>query len=306
MAPKDLIVELDNVEGEWWAETIQEFRLKIIKEPKHYAREILLRKGITRKDLEEDIDSILKDTRESVWQMYLQDEAAFHSEVLSYLIKTRNAPKEILANIINSELLSTDVMNSSKEELTERVARIVGGYAGRVMPYIYALSLSTTQSRRSRAGKVFEHIIETFMELSGYPYKNQSALGTSFFKENDLGKKVDLIVPGADEYVRNRAKCAVITMKTSLRERWQEVAEELSRTNVPHIYLLTVDDALTSNVINTMKRYNITVVLYGDEKESKFASLDNVQDFRTFFFREMPHITSYWKANEEKREKQKI
>lgn len=293
---KDLIVELEPSEQEWWESTIKEFRSRIIKEPKHYARTILAQKGITKEKLAENVEDVLKTSREEVWQMYLIDEAKFHSEVLAHLVKTRDVPKEILNKIIKSELLDLDYSKVDKEELTERVARIVGEYAGRIMPYIYALSLSTTQSRRSRAGKTFEHIIETFMEVFGYPYGDQSSLGTTFYRENNLGKKVDLIVPGADEYAKNRSKCAVITMKTTLRERWQEVAEELSRTNVPHIYLLTVDDAITTNVVNTMNQYNITVVLYSSEKQGKFSDKENVQDFKTFFLQEMPHIIGYWQT----------
>jgi len=293
---KDLIVELEPAEQEWWEETIKEFRRRIIKEPKHYAQTILTQKGITRETLAENVEGVLRNAREEVWQMYLQDESKFHSEVLAYLVKNRNVPKEILTKIIDSELLGVDYSVLTKEQLTEQMARVVGEYAGRIMPYIYCLSLSTTQSRRSRAGKTFEHIIETFMEVFGYPYKDQSALGTNFYRQNNLGKKVDLIVPGADEYARNRSKCAVVTMKTSLRERWQEVAEELSRTNIPHIYLLTLDDAITSNVVNTMNQYNITVVLYSTEKVSKFSDKENVQDFQTFFLKEMPHIISYWKT----------
>jgi hypothetical protein len=83
-------------------------------------------------------------------------------------------------------------------------------------------------------------------------------------------------------------------MKTTLRERWQEVAEELSRTNVPHIYLLTADTSVTLNVINTMKQYNITLVVYSNEKTNKFSESENVQDFARFFSIEMPHIISYW------------
>jgi len=31
------------------------------------------------------------------------------------------------------------------------------------------------------------------------------------------------------------------------------------------------------------------------EKEQKFEEFANVQDFKTFFLEEMPHIISYWK-----------
>jgi hypothetical protein len=34
-------------------------------------------------------------------------------------------------------------------------------------------------------------------------------------------------------------------MKTSLRERWQEVAEEIERTKIPEIHLLTVDEDIS-------------------------------------------------------------
>lgn len=294
---QDLIAKLDNDEKKWWQSTIKEFRGSIVKEPKHYALRVLERRGITAEHLKRDPDHILMETREEVWEMYLQDEARFHADVLAHLVKTRDVPREILAKVLESEVLQPGHRDMSKQEMTELMARIIGEYAGRIMPYIYELSLSSTQSRRSRAGKVFEHIIETFMTVLGYPYGTQSSIGTSFFHTNRLGKKVDLIVPGADEYIQNRSKCAVVTMKTSLRERWQEVAEELSRTNIPHIYLLTVDRALTANVINTMQHYNITVVLYESEKREKFSEFDTVQSFKTFFLEEMPHIISYWNRN---------
>lgn len=87
-------------------------------------------------------------------------------------------------------------------------------------------------------------------------------------------------------------------MKTTLRERWQEVAEELQRTNVPHIYLLTVDKDVTLNTAEIMKQYNITLVLYKKDKDRSLKGCANVIDYETFFLKEMPHILSYWKKQE--------
>lgn len=289
----ELISQLTDEEQQWWTSTIQDFRLKTIREPKHYAFSILRKKGITQLQLRNGMDTILSDTREEVWRLYLEDEAVFHTKVLEHLFKTREVPRKILFDLVESKLLHTDLKN--KNAFVEKVAGVVGEYAGRTMPYIYQLSLSTTQSRRSRAGKNFEQIIESIMDIFSIPYANQSAVGSKFYSENGLGKKVDAVVPGVEEYVRNRAKCAVVTMKTSLRERWQEVAEELSRTNVPHIYLLTADRAVTKNVVDTIKNYNITLVIYKSEKESKFADKENVISFESFFTREMPYIVDYWK-----------
>lgn len=294
----ELIFELEESEGLWWETTIKDYRKRIVKEPKHYAREILEKRGITKSDLQKDFDSVLMSVREEAWQLYLKDECAFHTEVVSHLVRSRDLPKDILKKIVERELFNEDYTSFSKEQLTEKVGKIVGEYTGRVMPYIYALSLSTTQSRRSRAGKTFENIMETFMEAFEIPFENQSSIGTNFYRQNGLGKKVDLIVPGGDEYVKNRSKCAIVTMKTTLRERWQEVAEELTRTNVPHIYLLTLDRGITANVINTIKNYNIALVVLSTEK-AKFKDFENVQDFSDFFLKEMPHIVSYWNDKQE-------
>lgn len=288
----EFISSLSKEETLWWAEKIKEFRLKLVKEPRHYAMQVLGSKASTKEDLINKMDQLLEETREEVWQSYLEDEAKFHAEVLHELFKTRDVPKAILLQLVDSKILSADI--NDRDILAEKVAEVVGEYAGRTMPYIYQLSLSTTQSRRSRAGKTFEQIIEAFLEIFGIPFDNQESVGSSFYRQNSLGKKVDGIVPGGNEYIRNRAKCAIVTMKTTLRERWQEVAEELSRTNVPHIYLLTVDRAVTNNVVDTISTYNITLVVYGSEKANKFSTKENVISFKDFFSYEMPHIVQYW------------
>jgi len=290
----NLITSLDDAERAWWQETIKEFRGRIIKEPKAYALEIINKEGITREQLTKDTEKYLELLREAVWQRYLIDEAQFHREVISHLIQTRDLPRNILTQILNEDFFGEDYAKLSKEEVLRRMSKIVGDVAGRVMPYIYELSLSTTQSRRSRAGKVFEKIIETFFDIFGYAYSNQSALGNAAYNAQKLGKKVDLIVPDVETYLSNRSKCAVITMKTTLRERWQEVAEELNRTNVPHIYLLTVDEGVSGNTADIMHQYNITLVLYKRAKTKTFMQHSNVIDYETFFLKEMPYILNYW------------
>lgn len=290
----DLITSLSEVEKEWWKATIREFRKKIIKEPKSYALEVLIEKGVTRSQLIEETEAYLEVLREEVWQRYLIDEAQFHREVITYLTQNRDVPRNILKKVLEKDFFVTDFSHASKEEVLKKAAKIVGDVAGQIMPYIYELSLSTTQSRRSRAGKVFEKIIETFFDIFGYAYSNQSELGNAAYNAKKLGKKVDMIVPDIETYLSNRSKCAVITLKTSLRERWQEVAEELQRTNVPHIYLLTVDENISGNTADIMRQYNITLVLYARVKIKTFANHSNVMDYKTFFLTEMPYILNYW------------
>lgn len=290
----NLITSLNQAEQNWWRSTIKEFRDRIISEPKAYALEIITSEGITRNQLIQDTERYLEQLREAVWQRYLLDEAKFHREVVSHLIEERDLPRNILTEILKKDFFNTDFSQLTEDDILKKVTKIVGDTTGRIMPYIYELSLSTTQSRRSRAGKVFERIIETFFDIFEYPYSNQSALGNAAYNAQKLGKKVDLIVPDVETYLSNRAKCAVITMKTTLRERWQEVAEELNRTNVPHIYLLTVDESVSSNTADIMHQYNITLVLYKRSKEKTFTKHANVIDYETFFLKEMPYILNYW------------
>ena len=291
----NLLSQLDGSESQWWERTIQEHRRKFVKNPKAYALEIIEGEGISKEQLTQETESYLEILRETVWQKYLIDEGIFHTEVITYLVKNRDLPRKILASVIDNEVFSLSLDKLSKQEISEKITGLIGNGAGRIMPYLYQLSLSTTQSRRSRAGKVFEEIIEAFFDIFEYPYSNQSAIGNADYNIQNLGKKVDLVVPDIDSYHLNRPKCAVITMKTTLRERWQEVAEELSRTNVPHIYLLTVDPKVTPSTANIMKQYNITLVLYKKDKERKFSEFSNVMDYEAFFIQEIPHIVSYWK-----------
>ncbi len=289
----ELLTQLDDSEKEWWGGVIKDFRSRLITEPKLYANNILTESWTNEEEMLNNLDSVIKSARDQIWQLYLIDEAKFHAEVLAYLFMERDLPKSILESLVSRDVLCAI---ENQEDFTKELGRLMGLYAGRVMPYVYELALSTTQSRRSRAGKTFEHLVESLLEHFGVSYNNQSSVASTLFSSAGLGKKVDAIVPGIAQYISNRSKCAVVTMKTTLRERWQEVAEELSRTNVPHIYLLTADENVTINVIDTMKNYNIALVVYGSEKNTKFQENENVYSFTDFFTREMRFIMAYWEG----------
>ncbi len=283
--------ELSTTETKWWESEIRRFRKEFIHEPVHYAKQAIAARGLGPEDLLTGLEDYLEVVREDGWQLYLADEARFHSEVVSHLAKTREAPKELLEVSIAKSL---DDCGTDRAKLLSNLSVTVGTYTGQIFPYLYQLSLSTTQSRRSRAGTTFEHLVEAFFDCLGYPYGTQEHIGQEQFKTLGLGKKVDLVVPSAYAYSQNRSKCAVVTMKTTLRERWQEVAEELSRTNVPHIYLLTLDRAVTRNVVTTMKEYNITLVVYEEVRQAKFADMMTVMSLQKFFSHEVPGIIRNW------------
>ena len=292
----EIVFELDPEEKVWWTKIIKDFRSRYIKPPKTYLTENVNNNAALSEKIKADTSGFIYEVRELCWSIYIQDEVNFHRAVISYLVQQRKLPNNILNNIIDVNFPKSDLLLNNRDQLYSRISEIVGDFAGRVMPYFYLLSLSTTNSRRARAGQTLEAIVDFInQDIYSFPYENQSKLGSKFYQNSGLGKMVDGIIPNQEAFFENRAKCMIITMKTTLRERWQEVVEELNRTNIPHIYLLTLDTGLTTNTLDTMKQHNITIVTY-DETAASFKGYKNVVGFNDFFMKEIPHVLSYWNS----------
>ena len=281
-------------ESAWWEKTIKDFRAKYMKTPREYIDLSVATKKFSLEDLSSDVESLLINERESVYELFLKDEAVMNGKVVAHLIQNRPIPKTIYSEMLEATLLSENLSSLSVQEIKDKTAEMFGEYTGAIFPYLYALSLSSTNSRRARAGQTFEMLIEKALDIFMYPYQNQSSLGTDFFKSNRIGKKVDLIIPGRKAYEQRRTACGIVSVKTSLRERWQEVVEELNRSNVRHIYLATLDDSITQNQIDIMKEYNITLIVRKSEKSTKFPNAGSVESFETFFNTTIPHLLEVW------------
>ena len=143
-----------------------------------------------------------------------------------------------------------------------------------VMAYpeqIYKLSLSNTQSRRSRAGKEFEAILELLMIGADVSVDAQGSIGKSTFSKKDLGKLVDFISPGVTQYIINKRNTVLVSAKTTLRERWQEVPEEVTRTGIREMYLATLDDNITRESLNIMYEANVIVATTAVNKAEHYS-----------------------------------
>lgn len=235
-------------------------------------------------------ESIAK-LREAAWESYLTDEVNFNIHLIQSLYDHLDTPRSILDSIVNNEITQL-----SKNQLLSEVKNICGEYAGRIFPYIYKISLSTTNSRRSRAGKTFESIIYHVYTILNYEFDAQNKVGRKTFADLGLGKKVDSILPNIQCYKERRNKTIIGTMKTSLRERWQEVAEEIERTKVPEIHLLTVDENISISKAKEMANHNIIVVTYDWIANSeKLSTMKNIISFEEYLFEEIPAIINFWK-----------
>ncbi len=239
-----------------------------------------------------NISDVIIHLRQEAYNQYLKEESYFNSLILKELSTRFNTPSKILERMSEDlfELKLTD-----KKIFEKKLVETFGNYAGAISPYIYQLCLSNTQSRRSRAGKTFEGIIYFLYELFNYSFNSQAQIGRNTFSNLGLGKIVDSILPSVDAFTKRRDKTIIGSMKTTLRERWQEVVEEVSRSNVPSIYLLTVDDDISENKAIQMGNHNIVlVVLKSVKQQPHLINKRSIIDFETYFLEEIPTIIEYW------------
>ena len=241
------------------------------------------------------ISSTIFELRDLVYSEFLLDEANFNIVLMEELQATIDTPKSIL------DLLLVDgIAELNQDQLFKKIRSICGEYSGRIFPYIYQIALSNTNSRRSRAGQEFEAIIYKIYESLGYEYDSQKKVGRKIFTELGLGKKVDSILPNYKSFSKRRNKTIIGTMKTTLRERWQQVAEEIERTKIPEIHLLTVDQQIPSSKASEMNKHNIVVVAYDFVANSEsLSSMKNIISFEDYMFKEIPGILKYWQIENE-------
>ncbi len=286
-----IVIEIPINEQKELDTLIKTYRKKYIRTSQEIIEKVFLEnQSFLTKVRQRKVSKSISELREIVWNEYLKDEVEFNIILVQDLYKILKTPKQVL-----NALLNQNITHLKGKELQEEVVKICGEYAGRVYPYIYKIALSNTNSRRSRAGKTFESIIYKVYKCLNYDFDSQGKVGRKTFTELGLGKKVDSILPSVLAYEKRRNKTIVGTMKTSLRERWQEVAEEIERTKIPEIHLLTVDEDISLSKAQEMSNHNIIVVAYDWIANSeKLKKMKNIISFEDYLFEEIPSIFKFW------------
>lgn len=213
------------------------------------------------------------------------------SEVIEILRDKSWSEFQILEKKFTSEMLLSLDFTSNIEEMTNIEA--VTWFVEEFPLHIYNLNLSNTQSRRSRAGKEFEAIIELILIGANIPMDSQGNIGKKVFIDKGLGKIVDIVSPGSVEYVLNKRDTILISAKTTLRERWQEVPEEMGRTGAREMFLVTLDDSISKEVMENLNNANIQVVTTSSIKNTKYEKYNSVISFEKFLLI-LKETTSKW------------
>lgn len=109
-------------------------------------------------------------------------------------------------------------------------------------------------------------------------------------KEPD-GRRPDFVLPSVMELNKGTARpfdaAMVLSLKTTLRERWKQVSMEKFNSA---LFLATVDDRVTAAAIADMGRQGICLVVPESLKRSRetcYPDSGNVISFRDFFDEEV-------------------
>lgn len=249
-------------------------RIDKIKKPYDLVYDTFIQLGYDKKDKDYFIgnaSNVILQLRKSCWENYLEEEKNFSEKMYGFLIKEKNY----------SEYDSETAVKTFIRDNTDN---------------IYKLLLSNTQSRRSRAGGEFEAIIELLLMGVGVKLDSQGSISSGIFDKYDLGKSVDLVVPGVLEYSKQKRKVSLISCKTTLRERWTEVIEEKDRTGASEVFLACLDNKISSNTLEQLNINNITPVVPSGLKENKYKDEESVITYEEMLS-EIIEISDYWKVS---------
>lgn len=171
---------------------------------------------------------------------------------------------------------SADIVRIISEGGPDLVSAVVRGF-----PQLDASFLSASQHRKSRAGRSFEQHISRLLKDGKVRFQEQFITS---------GRRPDFVLPNGEvlgSKTRGFEDALVLSAKTTLRERWKQIALEKFNCG---LFLATVDDRVSSDAIDDMARSDIFLVVPESLKNSSdtcYEKKGNVLTFREFFDEEI-------------------
>jgi hypothetical protein len=166
--------------------------------------------------------------------------------------------------------------NLSKEEIVH--------FLGTQFPTFDSFWLSLTQSRRARAGSTFEIILTLLFRRLDYPFVEQEI----------INGQPDFLLPSREHYDRNAMDCIIFTAKRTLRERWRQIVTEGTRGL--GFFLATIDEKISANQIEEMRRHRIYVVCSQEiiDHIPVYHREPNVINYESFFRNHLDPAMRRW------------
>jgi len=133
-------------------------------------------------------------------------------------------------------------------------------------------------SRKSRAGKSFEHHLSALFSGNNLQFEEQVV--------TEGNKKPDFIFPSAVAYhdtAFDDARLVFLAAKTTCKDRWRQILNEADRFKGKTKYLCTLQQGMTTKQINEMTEEKVVLVVpkpyIADYPADKRAGILTVDDF---------------------------
>ena len=149
--------------------------------------------------------------------------------------------------------------------------------------YFRQLFLSVSQSRKTRGGKDFELQLAQLFRLAGFPFEAQHKQ-----------YRVDFMLPDYAHYAKDRSQCVLVSAKRTLRERWQQVVDELHKMNCPNVFLVTTDEKISKSKMRDIAQRNIKLAVFDEVKAANFADEVMVVSYSHLANSAIPQWQAFW------------
>lgn len=127
------------------------------------------------------------------------------------------------------------------------------------------LEMSQKQSRSSRAGKSFEIIIKELLDRLGISSEGI----TREHKKSGL-RRIDLVIPDKATAIESPDTAHFLSLKTSLRERWMQVAEEQTQGQRTHLLTILQNETLSAETARKITERGIFLYVPDRVKDDLF------------------------------------
>jgi hypothetical protein len=207
-------------------------------------------------------DALMQLSRDIEYRIYRQHSAHHYSAKLLRILSGGKSPPDL------------------KTVVTELVTRFDEIYK--------EVMVSAGQRSKSRAGYSFEWHVHRMLTDGGIPFQEQRFIGN---------QRPDFILPSLKVYKnpsRAHGDAFILSLKTSLRERWKQV---LSENKTSDLFLGTVDDGIAGETVEEMNDHGIYLVVPEHLKDSDYTEYKdhkNVITFRDFFRTELGKRRKLW------------
>ena len=162
-------------------------------------------------------------------------------------------------------------------------AEKVGESLELLYPDLWHVFLSRSNSRKQRGGKDFEAQLGQLLTLADIPFDKQIRTYHS-----------DFMLPSAAAFNRDKTRSILLSAKRTLRERWQNVVEEIYETKCPNAFLCTADETIAQSIINRLRDHNAHLVVWDNLKHEKFNDESIVVGYSQLANLEIPTFKKYW------------